>query len=146
MDVDPWLVGRWMSKTVQTIAPDARIVDAVELMRIHRIRHLPVVESGRLVGIVSDRDVRHAIPIRAGGKKGAELAYGTALLETAVAQVMTPHPRTTEAHAPIREAAEIMCREKIGALPVLADEELVGIISAEDVLWAFVENTSDLEV
>lgn len=138
------LVSRWMSKHVYTVKPEDAIIDAVELMRIHRIRHIPVLERGRLVGIISDRDVRHALPARR-GSKGTSDDSGTALFETRISELMTRHPITVEPQATIREAAEIVCREKIGALPVVSDGLLVGIVSAEDLLWAFVERTTDEE-
>ncbi len=141
-----WLVKDWMTATVYTVAPDDFLVDAVELMRIHPIRHLPVVATdARLVGIVSDRDVRHALPARAGEKPLEEIAYGQALLHTQISTIMTPRPLTIEPDASIREAAELMCREKIGALPVIEDGQMKGILSAEDLLWAFVDNTCEFE-
>lgn len=135
-----WQVARWMSTKVQTLEPDDKLVDAFELMRLHRIRHVPVLENERLVGIVSDRDVRHALPLR---DLESDKVYGRELLTTTIGRVMTRNPITTEPDAPIREAAMIIGREKIGALPVVQGDRLVGIVSAEDLLWAFVENTSD---
>ena len=136
-----WHVARWMSTKVQTLEPDDKLVDAFDLMRIHRIRHVPVLENERLVGIVSDRDVRHALPLR---DLESDKIYGKELMTTPIGRVMTRNPLTTDPDAPIREAAMIIGREKIGALPVMSGERLVGIISAEDLLWAFVENTADL--
>jgi acetoin utilization protein AcuB len=106
-------------------------------MRVHRIRHVPVVEGERLVGIVSDRDARHALPMHGG--TGEHDCYGKALFDTAVERVMSKRPITIDPEASVREAAEIICREKIGALPVIEDGRLVGIVSAEDLLWAFIE-------
>ncbi|GIW71971.1 MAG: hypothetical protein KatS3mg102_1513 [Planctomycetota bacterium] len=144
MAEDDWLVSRWMSRNVVTVKPSDRLVDAFEKMREHRIRHVPVVERGRLVGIVSDRDVRHALPMRAEQEAAGDDLYGRAMLETPVDKVMSRHPITCTPETTIREAAEIICREKVGALPVLDGERLVGIISAEDLLWAFVENTREM--
>jgi acetoin utilization protein AcuB len=140
---DRWMVIHWMSKNVRTIAPADPLMDAYELMRIHRFRHLPVVKDGTLVGIVSDRDVRHAIPLRS--REALDTIYDGKLLDTPVENVMTPNPITLDPAGSIRQAAEIMCREKIGALPIVSDGKLIGIVSAEDLLWAFVENTADLE-
>ena len=138
-----WTVHRWMSKEVQTVRAEQPLVDAFELMRVHRIRHVPVIEGADLVGIVSDRDVRHALPMRTNGDHEAVL-YGNALMHTKVAEVMSRHPVVVESDTTIREAAEICCREKISALPVVDDGELVGIVSSEDLLWAFVDNTEDV--
>lgn len=140
-DAVRWQVKRWMSTKVQTLEPDDKLVDAFDLMRIHRIRHVPVLEGERLVGIVSDRDVRHALPLR---DLESDKIYGRELMTTPIGRVMTRNPITTDPDAPIREAAMIMGREKIGALPVVLGDRLLGIISAEDLLWAFVENTSDM--
>lgn len=143
MTAENRFVRRWMSKNVQTISPDQMLIDAVELMRTHRIRHLPVVDDGKLVGIVSDRDVRHALPMRS---PAAEERIDTrAALYTPIASAMTRYPITIDPDATIREAAEIICREKIGALPVVEDDKLVGIVSAEDLLWAFVESSREEE-
>ncbi|RME74178.1 MAG: CBS domain-containing protein [Planctomycetota bacterium] len=141
-----WLVSRWMSRDVVTVQPEDRLIDVFEHMRERRIRHVPVLADGQLVGIVSDRDVRHALPMRTGESGGVEReVFGEALFETPVDKVMTRHPITVGPETTIREAAEIVCREKIGALPVVSGGELVGIVSAEDLLWAFVENTADEE-
>jgi acetoin utilization protein AcuB len=125
----------WMSKLVFTTKPDARLIDAFEMMRDHRIRHVPVVDGGKLVGIVSDRDVRSALPSR-NALQGGWASLGEALLESRISQVMSLMPITIAPAASIREAAEIMCRSKVGALPVVDDGKLVGIVSAEDILWA----------
>lgn len=138
---NPWHVRRWMSSNVHTTEPKADLVDAFEIMRTHRVRHVPVLDGGRLVGIVSDRDVRHALPMRSG--TGDHDIYGKALFETRVEQVMTRRPLTVTPDTTIREAAEIACREKVGALPVLEGEKLVGIVSAEDLLWAYVDLVPD---
>jgi acetoin utilization protein AcuB len=132
-------ISGWMSTSVYTVKPKDPLVDAFELMRVHRIRHVPVVDKGHLVGIVSDRDLRQAMPARSKLVEG-HIAYGKALMETSVEKVMTRKPITIAVDASLDEAAEIICREKIGALPVVDDDKLVGIISAEDLLWAFHTN------
>lgn len=136
-------VSSWMSNKVITVDPEDRLVDAFELMRAHQVRHIPVVEKGRLVGIVSDRDVRHALPLRA--RSDDMPHYGKALFGTRIADVMTRNPFKVRPEATIHEAAEIICREKVGALPVVSDDRLVGIISAEDLLWAFLSLSRELE-
>lgn len=140
MQGDEWLVSRWMSKTPFTVKPRSPLVDAFELMHQHRIRHVPVVDHGKLVGIISDRDVRQAMPLRKHGGGDTEPAYGKAMTRTHVDTVMTRNPITVSPMSTVREAAEIICREKVGALPVMEDEKLVGIVSTDDLLWAFVEH------
>jgi acetoin utilization protein AcuB len=131
-------VGRWMSKLVFTTKPDACLIDAFEMMRDHRIRHVPVVDGDKLVGIVSDRDVRSALPSR-DALAGGWASLGTSLLEARISHVMSVMPITISPDASIREAAQIMCQSKVGALPVVDDGRLVGILSAEDILWAVAE-------
>jgi acetoin utilization protein AcuB len=131
-------VGRWMSPRVFVTKPTSCLMDAFELMRDHRIRHVPVVDGEKLVGIVSDRDIRSALPSRHALQQGWA-SLGESLLSAPVSHVMSVMPITIAPDASIREAAQVMCREKVGALPVVDHEKLVGIISAEDVLWAVAE-------
>ena len=139
--IDPALrVTRWMSKQVITTHPDRPLAEAVDLMNDHRIRHVPVLDGERLVGIISDRDVRNALP------RGADLhgpidAQCKASLSRRASEVMTKHPITIPDDFSIHEAAEIMCREKISALPVMEQGRVAGIISAEDLLWALMQLT-----
>lgn len=134
-------VGRWMSADVVTIDPDATVRDAMEVMTDHRIRHLPVVDdAGELVGILSSRDaVRCAL--QPSPRKGWEAARGTH-----VRDVMT----TGQLHcvtplALVLDATELLCREKISALPVVQGKKLVGIVSSEDLLWALLDEVGRRE-
>jgi acetoin utilization protein AcuB len=127
-------VERWMTHDVIALAPRSTVRDALDLMERERIRHILVVdERERLAGIVSDRDVKRVLADRK--------AHGSieAALDRPLSAIMTRNVLRLEADATIIEAAELMCREKISALPVLDDDLLVGIISSEDLLWAFVE-------
>jgi acetoin utilization protein AcuB len=134
----PLSVERWMSRQVFTTKPESCLMDAFELMRDHRIRHVPVLDGDKLVGIVSDRDIRSALPVRHALEQGCA-SLGESLLGAPVAQVMSVMPFRVAPDASIREAAQIMCREKVGALPVVERGRLVGILSAEDILWAVAE-------
>ncbi|MHC4390589.1 MAG: CBS domain-containing protein [Planctomycetota bacterium] len=135
-------VRRWMSKGPKTVSPDAELVDVYEIMRFHDCRHVPVVDMGALVGIVSDRDVRHALPMKPG--TGERATYGPALFGTRVDAVMATDPLFVTPETLAREAAELICRKKIGALPVVDGREVVGIVSAEDLLWAYIfDETED---
>jgi acetoin utilization protein AcuB len=130
-----------MSKKVFATHPDKDLIDAVEIMTQHRIRHVPVVDGDRLVGIISDRDVRNALPRRSHAKQSLDGSCGRSLSRPA-SEVMTRHPITIPIDYSIHEAAEMMCRETIGALPVMENGRLAGIISAEDLLWALMQITS----
>jgi acetoin utilization protein AcuB len=125
-----------MRSPVATIRADAPIRNAVELMRLREIRHLPVVDAdGRLVGIATDRDLRQAVFAPAVQER---LDVG-AVQDIAIREVMTWAVITVGPAADIREAARLMHEQKIGALPVAQDGRLVGILTESDVLGAFEE-------
>ncbi len=131
------LVEKRMKRDPVTVAPDASFRHAMTLIRQKGIRHLPVVEDGRLVGIVTDRDIRQTSPSPATSLAIHELHY---LLEkVTVREVMTRKVISVTPDTPIEEAARLMLRHKIGGLPVLEGEKLVGIITETDLLQAFVE-------
>jgi acetoin utilization protein AcuB len=111
-----------MTRTVVSAGPTMRVRDAIQLLDDSDIRHLPIVEDGRLVGIVSDRDLR---------------AYeGSAeLLQTPVGEIMQQEPVCMEASESLAAVIDVMLEYKIGALPVVGEEgELLGIVSYIDVL------------
>ena len=130
------LVRSRMTRDVITASPTMTLAEAVAVTRRHRIRHLPVVQNGRLVGVASDRDLRLAIPPQ-GSMPEEERRR---LLETTrVGDVMVKDVITISPDAPVEEAAALLAEHKIGCLPVLMDGQLVGILSETDVLHAFVE-------
>lgn len=123
------LVRDKMTAPVEAVRPDDDVAVVREVFRRRRIRHIPVVAVGRVVGMVSDRDLRG-------------VAEGTT---ATVDSIMTPAPATTTPGTPVETAAALMRTRKIGALPVLEGETLVGIVSESDLLAALVElcNTMD---
>ncbi len=127
-------VERWMTHDVITLAPRATILDALSVMERERIRHVLIVdERDRLVGIVSDRDVKRVL---ADGKSKRPIDRA---LERPLSTIMTRGVLRLDPSATLTEAAEVMCREKVSALPVIDGDALAGIITCEDILWAFVE-------
>ena len=126
------LVKDSMAREVVVLPPQATAGEALALCRERRIRHLPVLEDGRLVGIVSDRDLRSATPAL-GDPERAE-----ALGRIVVSEIMAGDVTTARPEDPIEEAANAMREKKIGCLPVVEDENLVGIISSSDVMEALV--------
>jgi acetoin utilization protein AcuB len=127
------LVKDSMTREVATLSPQTTAGEALALCREKRIRHLPVLEGGRLVGIVSDRDLRLATP--ALGDAGRAEALG----KISVSEVMARAVATARPDDPIEEAANAMRERKIGCLPVLEDDRLVGIITSSDVMGALVQ-------
>jgi acetoin utilization protein AcuB len=130
-------VGRRMSKPVITIPPDMPIIDALNLMKREHIRRTPVVKEGRLVGIVSDKDLLNASPSSVTTLSIWEMNY--LLSKIAVKEVMTKNVLTVTEDTPIEQAARIMADNKIGGLPVMRDGNVVGIITETDLFKIFLE-------
>ncbi len=130
-------VEKWMNRDVMTVAPDDSFRVAMNLIRQKGIRHLPVVEGKRLVGIVTDRDLRQAAPSGATSLSIHELHY---LLEkVTIRDVMTKQVVTIRPEQTVEEAALLLLGHRIGGLPVVRDGELVGIITETDILQAFLQ-------
>jgi acetoin utilization protein AcuB len=110
-----------MAKPVAEIAPEATASDARALMRSHKIRHLVVRDGGRIVGVVSDRDV--------GGPRGPAP-------DVTVGSVMASRVVTVGPDATLRDAANLLRGHVIGCLPVVEEGRLVGIVTISDVLDA----------
>ena len=129
-------VGTVMSTELLTIEQNEKLAEADELMRARRVRHLLVVdEEGTLAGVLSQRDVFHGGLLKA-------LGYGTrakqmALDSLRVKDAMTSDPVTTSPDATLREAARLMVDRKLGCLPVLAGDRLVGILTESDFARVF---------
>jgi acetoin utilization protein AcuB len=130
------LVRSRMTSDVVTVAPDTTIADALQLCRSHRIRHLPVCEGSRLVGLVTDRDLRLAMPPIWADDRDELKAL---LHEKRVGEVMGAEIFTVSPDTPVEVAAQILYENRIGCVPVLEREELVGILTETDLLRAFVE-------
>jgi len=128
-----------MSRIVISTPATTPVLEARALMQQERIRHLLVVGDGRLLGIVTDRDVRLNMPSPATSLSVWEVNHLLARLT--VDKVMTRAVITIDPDRDAREAAWIMVDHKIGALPVLEGERLLGIITETDLLRAFVEST-----
>jgi acetoin utilization protein AcuB len=128
-------VGRWMTKTVITLSPMDTVRNAQRVLEEHRIHHLPVVEAERLVGIVSDRDLRKWILREAIiDDKGTVSRRTGHIREIMTRDVVTMNPGDT-----IEDALLVLHRRRFGALPVVEGEKLVGIVTKADVLAAFID-------
>jgi acetoin utilization protein AcuB len=131
------LVGERMSHPIISIAPDMPVHDALDMFKRERIRRAPVVKEGKLVGIVSDKDLLNASPSPASSLSIWEMNY--LLSKITVSEVMTKKVRTVAEDTPIEEAARIMADNKIGGLPFLRDGHVVGIITETDLFKIFLE-------
>jgi CBS domain-containing protein len=121
-----------MTSEVKALRRDEQLTLADDLMNLGRIRHLPVLDEDRkrLVGVVTQRDLLH-------GALAQAIGYGERarrkLLETLlIMEVMTTHPITTTPDTPLAEAARVLMERKIGCLPVIENDRLVGILTEGD--------------
>lgn len=132
------LVRDRMHREPITVGPDATLAHALQLTRAHRIRHLPVVLPSReITGIVSDRDIRLAMPSPLTVPDAERADF---LERTSVAAVMTREVITASPHDTIEDAAKMLFRHRIGSLPVVdAHGLLQGILTETDILHAFVQ-------
>src|SRR4030043_2285803 len=111
---------------------------AMDLLKEHEIRHLPVLKDGeKLVGILSERDIKQASPSPATALEIREIYY--LLDKVKVKQIMTRRVYTVSSNASIEEAALIMREKKIGCLPVVDGGKVVGILTETDILDAFLD-------
>ena len=121
-----------MTREIVTLAPDETVGTALALCRERRIRHLPILSEGRLVGIVSDRDLRSATPAFGEPERAA------ALQKVLVEDVMASDVIFALPDDPIEQAANTMRERRIGCLPVVEGGEIVGILTVSDVMTALV--------
>ncbi|MCD6319746.1 MAG: CBS domain-containing protein [Candidatus Desulfofervidaceae bacterium] len=119
-------VSKWMVKEVITVDKGADIKEAIRLMEKHSIRHLPVVEGDRFLGLVTEGDLR-------------QLLIPAMLEEIKVKDVMITEPITVTPQTDIETAAKLIYKYKIGGLPVVENNKLVGILTTTDILRAFIE-------
>ncbi len=132
------LVGERMTKRPVTTYPDIPIDEALKLMRDSKVRRLPVLDKkGKLVGIVTEKDLLYVSPSPATSLSIYELHY--LLSKIKVEDVMARDVITVTEYTPLEEAARIMADNKIGSLPVMRDDKLVGIITETDLFRIFLE-------
>lgn len=118
------IVGKRMTEEPITVEPEDLAIRAVHKMQADGFHRLPVVHDGKLVGIVTDRDLRE---------------HRGHLEHVKINGVMTENPVTVTPTTTVEEAAQIMLERQIGGLPVVADGHLVGIVTASDILRAFLD-------
>jgi acetoin utilization protein AcuB len=129
-----------MRTTVVTVTPEMSLAEAQRLMREQRVRHLPVVSGKQVVGIVTDRDIRTAVPSPATTLSRGEIAYQ--LDTTTVKTCMTREVVTVSPETDVIQAARMLLAHKFGALPVVERGVLVGMVTEIDCLRAFLASGS----
>ncbi|NLI61547.1 MAG: CBS domain-containing protein [Clostridiales bacterium] len=126
-----------MTSDLFTISPDQTIPDAQEIMTENNIKRLPVLKNGKLVGVVSKEDILRASPSKATTFSVGEINY--LLAKTKVSRIMTKDPITISSNALLEEAAILMRDHGVSFLPVVDDNDLVGIITESGIFDAFIE-------
>ena len=133
----PRTVGDVMSPNALTLSPQATLEEAILFERKHRVRHIPIMQGGLLVGIVTDRDIKQATPSIVSGidRDNYEVVLQTTMLE----QIMTRDPVTATRATPLADAVDLFAQRRVGCLPVVEGGLVVGIITGTDLLRAFGE-------
>ena len=130
-------VGERMSRPVISVSPDAPINEVLAMFREGHIRRAPVMKDGKLIGIVSERDLLNASPSEVTSLSIWELNY--LISKVTVKRVMSKKVITVDQDTPIEEAARIMADKKIGGVPVVSAGKVVGIITETDLFKIFLE-------
>ena len=133
-------VQNWMSKEVVTVEEQTPIIDVMHLLEEHDIRHIPVTREGKLVGMITDRDVKEASPSKTTSLKAQELYY--LLAEMKAKDAMKADPITISPDETMEVAAVKMLEYKVTGIPVVTQTgDLIGIISQGDVFRVLISIT-----
>ncbi|WP_413488542.1 CBS domain-containing protein [Carnobacterium divergens] len=131
-------VHTYMSKEVITISQDTKILEALDVMKAHKIHRLPVVEKGQLIGLVTEGVIQQNSPSTATSLSIHELNY--LLTKTTVKEIMLTDVQTISPNALLEEAAVRMRENQISVLPVVENQnQVVGIITEKDIFDAFID-------
>ena len=127
------LVSELMNRGAVSIDANDSLMEAIKLVNRLNIGRLMVMQKGKLVGIVSDRDLRRAAPSNATDLEIHEMRY--LLDKVKIKEIMTPNPVTVRPHDPVAHAAKIMNEKKISGLPVVDQaNRVIGVLSRSDIL------------
>jgi acetoin utilization protein AcuB len=138
------LIKDWMTQDPITITDETSMIKAIHIMNEHRFRRLPVVSQGKLVGMITDRDLKEASPSKATTLDVHELYY--LLAELQVQEIMSRDPISVSQNDTVEHAAQIMLEHTISGLPVVdAAGNLTGILTQSDVFRAFMHITGVLQ-
>ena len=134
------LVKNWMSKTVVTVDENDSMQDAMKLLKDHDIKMLPVLKKGKLVGVVTDRDLKEASASDATTLEVHELLYLVSKIK--VKDIMSKDPITVPIDFTVEETAEILLRNKISGAPVVdQDGHVVGVITKDNLFQVLIALT-----
>jgi CBS domain-containing protein len=125
-----------MTRDPFVLEPEDSLTKAVDLMRLHGMRRVPVVLAGLLVGLLAEGDVKRAQPSIL---TDSQDEFQRVMDETPISRIMIQNPVTVSPDAPLVDAAQTLHNSKFGALPVLRDGRLVGILTDNDILRCLVD-------
>jgi acetoin utilization protein AcuB len=128
-------VSEWMTSDPFTLTEGDRVKTAVQHLLSAGIRHVPILRDGKLVGIVTDRDLRRALPSLEAGA-GPE-KYRAFMEQTPLKDIMTANPVTCTPEADLVDAVRIFAERKLGAIPIVDADRLVAILTQIDIMRAF---------
>jgi acetoin utilization protein AcuB len=129
-------VANYMTANPITVEPEDSLMRALEVVRLRKVRRLPVTIGGRLVGVITAGDLKRAEPSTL---TDSQESFDEVMEGTQVSRIMVQNPVTTTPETPLVEAAVVLQKTKYGGLPVVTDEHLVGIITDSDLLRALVD-------
>ncbi len=119
-----------------TLSPEDSLMEALQTMRLRKIRRVPIVAGGKLVGLITEGDLKRAEPSTL---TDTQEQFTEVMESTLLSRIMIENLITTTPDAPLKEAARTLWNSKYGALPVLEGEKLVGILTDNDLLGVLVE-------
>ncbi len=125
----------WMTRKVRTVKPRDSVTQARAILKRYRINQMPVVDKQKIVGIITDRDLRNAATISA---IWVAMMEAETAVKLPVEAVMTRNVITLTRHSSLLSAAELLRRKRIGAVPITDGTSLAGIITRSDILDAFI--------
>ncbi len=135
------LVRELMTTEVTTVQETDALIDAAMIFSRSTVRHLPVLRGKQLVGVITERDVKRFAPGLLSGVSSEQ--YQQVMESTPLARVMTREMLTVKADQPVSEAVNLLYSKRIGCLPVVENNELVGIITTTDMLRLMAEMMRD---
>lgn len=129
------LLEKIMKTEIHTLSQNQTVQDVIDLFETARIRHAPVIADGKVVGVVSDRDLKEALPSR------FTVSPKDAPFHKTVEEIMTRNPAIAHPMDSVEEIAMVFYEQQIGCLPVVSGGKLVGFITETDLLYTFIELT-----
>jgi len=133
--ISHYLVRDFMTVPASIISQDSHLIDAALLLRSTGIRHLPIVNGERLVGIITDREIQRCAPSVLDGTTPEQ--YNAVFRSTPLTRVMVRNPLFVSPDTPLRDAAALLIEYKYGCLPVVENGRVVGMLTVIDMLTVF---------